>query len=485
LIHEPGRLFGDIDQTTIVDGFPHGTSMKSWWLAVAAASLIGLARTASAATSTPSDALRAASDSVLDALKRDDLAAIEARFGKLMRSSMSHDKFAAAVATIKTQAGAFGDCHEPTSYPVGTMSVFSYQCDLSLAPVTINLSWDDQGGLLGLAVYGAQPLPALLPQGVREENLTTGATGWALPGTLLMPSGVKLPPVVLLVPGSGPADRDGTFGPNTVFRDLAIGLAGDGIASLRFDKRGRAFTKRFFEKRTSWTFDDEIVDDAVGALVMLSRRADVGPIFIVGHSEGALLAPRIAARAAKDDGVSVTGVVMLAAPSTPLADLLTHQYEFLAVLPESDITPELLASVRTIRDHVHRLLTNQVKRDEEQVFNPLLMSLDLLHMPDSAWLDIGRYDAAETLLEQPQLPALLTFGGRDFNVPIKEKSLWEERVARRPDTTLLGFPSLNHLLIEGQGPMSPIEYNKRGHVSQALIDAVAIWVNQHAAAHLR
>ena len=103
-------------------------------------------------------------------------------------------------------------------------------------------------------------------------------------------------------------------------------------------------------------------------------------------------------------------------------------------------------------------------------------------MPASAWLDIGRYEPAVTLLALTGLPALLTFGERDYQVGIDEKRLWEQRIGDRPDTTIVAFPGLNHLLIEGEGPMSPVEYSRPGHVAPMLIDTLVRWIQERSVA---
>ena len=221
-----------------------------------------------------------------------------------------------------------------------------------------------------------------------------------------------------------------------------------------------------------YTFDDEVVDDAVAALAQVAARSEFDRVYVVGHSIGAMLAPRIAARASAK-GIAVRGVVMLAAPATPLQDVIVEQYTFLAGLPVPRATPDLVEDMKARRANVARLL-------ERGPLDPEVARLTLpLDMPASAWLDIGRYDPVATLLAQPRLPALLLFAGRDFQVPVREKEKWAVRVNQRPDTTLVVFPDLNHLLIEGVGPMTPDEYGRPGRVFQPLIDLVGLWIRDH------
>jgi len=441
------------------------------WMRVAVFGLLGLAASVAVAQTPLPDALRKAGDSVIEALRNDDLAAIEARFSERMRTQLPHDKFVATGAQIRQQIGLLERCGEPLSRHREGDTIVNYRCEFAVTPMTVTLGWNDRGELSGLFFLPiANAAPLALPPIVGEEALTTGAKGWPLPATLTRPASPRLPPTVLLVHGSGPNDRDETIGPNKVFRDLAVGFASKGIASLRYEKRTRALGLRFTTELKNWTLDDEIIDDAVAALKLLAARRNRGPLFLVGHSEGAWLAPRIAARA-RAAGVPLAGIVMLAANITPLDDVLVYQYEFGAALPAPTVTPAMVDDARQKRDHVKRLLARGVANPDEAL---------PLDMPASAWLDMGRYDPAATLLAQPGLPALLTFGERDYQVRIDEKRLWEERLGDRPQTTIVAFAGLNHLLIEGEGPMSPVEYNKPGHVAPLLIATVARWIDEHA-----
>ncbi len=415
------------------------------------------------------EALRASGEAVIQALRSDDLKAIEARFDTRMRDTTSHEKFVASSAGMKQKFGSLQDCAAPTTSAAKAYTVAEYRCTFSLAPMKLRLAMNAKGQIGGMVFEPLPPeaKPVPLPDNVREEEIVAGAEGWPLPGTLLLPTSDKRVPFVVFVHGSGPNDRDETIGPNKPLRDLAYGLGAQGIASLRYDKRTKALGQRFKSELRNWTLDDEVVDDAVAALAMVAARNDAGPLFIVGHSLGALLAPRIVVAAAKK-GIRVEGIVMLAAPETPLADLIVYQYEFLALLTVPTVNAQTLDDVRTRRENVRRLIT-QGKDDPPA--GPLLLG-----MPASAWLDVGRYDPAAALLDQPGLPALLIFGGRDFQVPISEKRLWEERIGSRPNTRLVEFASVGHLMIDGRGSMSPAEYEKPGLVSQDVIDRVSTWI---------
>ena len=346
-------------------------------------------------------------DAVIAALRSRDLAALEARFDDNLRRVQPPDRLGETLDNVTAQIGALHECDAPTVTLREPVTVVEYRCRLDRGPFIVRLSWNAQFELAGFFFLPPPPPKEAPPANAREEAVTVGANGWPLPGTLLIPGGVARPPVAVLVQGSGPNDRDESIGPNHVFLDLANGLARAGIATLRYDKRTRVFGERFASELKNFTLDDEIVDDAVAALVAVSRRGDLGPVFVIGHSEGAWLAPRIARRA-REEGVPIAGVVMLAANASPLADVIVHQFGIAAAASPPRATQEMVDEVREERDNVARLVaTGHVERGHEAL---------PFDMPASAWLDIARYDAPAALLAQTGLPALLVFGARDFQV---------------------------------------------------------------------
>ena len=134
----------------------------------------------------------------------------------------------------------------------------------------------------------------------KETEISFGLPEWPLKGTLTVPVEGSGPfPLVVLVHGSGPHDRDETIGPNRPFRDIAHDLAGKGIATLRYEKRTRAHSAQF-AKLKNYTLNDEVIDDAVLAVGFAANcnGIDSSRIFVLGHSLGGMLLPRIAAATA-------------------------------------------------------------------------------------------------------------------------------------------------------------------------------------------
>ncbi len=119
---------------------------------------------------------------------------------------------------------------------------------------------------------------------------------------------------MVLVHGSGPQDQDETIGPNKPFTDLAYGLASQNIAVLRYVKR----TKQYGADSKSdapFTVKDEVTDDAIAAVALLAKMPEVNKkqIYVLGHSLGGMLAPRIAA-----EDPQVAGIIIMAGTARPL-----------------------------------------------------------------------------------------------------------------------------------------------------------------------
>ena len=171
------------------------------------------------------------------------------------------------------------------------------------------------GKIVGLLIQPAQatqvPAPAVAEDAnFSEREVMVGEGERALPGTLDMPKGDGPFPAVVLVHGSGAHDRDETIGPNKPFLDIARGLAAQGVAVLRYEKRSHVRPQDFASG--NFGVDDETTNDAVLAVETLRQTAGIDPkrVFVLGHSQGGMMAPRIAMK----DG-NTAGLVLLAAPA--------------------------------------------------------------------------------------------------------------------------------------------------------------------------
>ena len=153
-------------------------------------------------------------------------------------------------------------------------------CAFANASLDINVAFNEAGEVSGLTITPVGSIeqqftakyepPAYVNQDTfKEQEVQVGQGEWVLPGTLSLPVGDGPFAAVVLVHGSGPQDRDETIGPNKPFRDLAWGLASQGIAVLRYDKRTRVYGKKMQEIAATITVKEEVIDDELDAVALL------------------------------------------------------------------------------------------------------------------------------------------------------------------------------------------------------------------------
>jgi hypothetical protein len=279
-----------------------------------------------------------------------------------------------------------------------------------------------------------------------------------------MPAGDGPFPAVILVHGSGPHDRDESIGPNKPFRDLADGLASRNIAVLRYEKRTREHAGKMLG--TKVTIKEEALDDALAAVALLRQTPGVDPkrVYVVGHSLGAMLAPKLATLDPK-----LAGIVVMAGNVRPLEDLIVEQMTYLA---KQSGEPEEAAAERL----------NKIKEQVAKIKAPKLSAEtpaeDLpFKVPAAYWLSLRGYDSATTAAGL-SMPVLVLSGERDYQVPLADFELWQKALTGKPTAKLKRYPGLNHLFIEGSGPPSPAEYEKEGHVAEVVVDDIAGWVGK-------
>jgi hypothetical protein len=301
------------------------------------------------------------------------------------------------------------------------------------------------------------------PSSFVERELEVGAPGWQLPATLTLPRSDTPVPGVVLVHGSGPHDRDETLGPNKTFKDLAWGLASRGIAVLRYDKRTLVHRSRLEPVPDDFTVDAEAVDDAVAALAILRKQSEVAPeaLFVLGHSLGGQLAPRIIKRDAK-----AAGMIIMAGSARPMHETILEQAKYLGALPEAQ-SPEQKAQLAFMQAEAKRLETLY------QTGKPEAGSI--LGTPRAYWLDLKAYDAP-TVAARLEKPVLVLQGARDYQVTGADFERWQRALEKRDGAVLERYEQLDHLFMPGEGKSRPGDYQHAGHVDVAVIDDIAKFV---------
>ena len=313
-----------------------------------------------------------------------------------------------------------------------------------------------------LAVPGGIAMSQQSAPQVTEREVTVGEAPLALPGLVTLPAGKGPFPLVVLVHGSGPNDRDETVGPNRPFRDIARGLAERGVAVLRYDKRTRVYPLSFANR--PFTVREETIDDALAAVGVARSIPEVDPrrVVLAGHSLGGMLAPRIA----EMDG-ALAGVVLLAGASDEsLPDMVERQLAYLQALPGTDTT-----AIAAQRRAIAPALAGVRALTSADSANPA----PLLGAPAAYWLDLAAYNSLETA-KRLRMPLLVVQGGRDYQAGDRAFARWQSELGDRNDVAFRLYPALNHLFMTGTGPGNPAEYAVPGRVADVLMDDLAAWI---------
>lgn len=322
-------------------------------------------------------------------------------------------------------------------------------------------------------VAGAAPVSAhAQPDGVRVERLDVPSPDGPLRGALTLPAGAGPFPAVVLVAGSGPNDMDETVAGNKPLKDIAEGLARAGIASLRYDKRTRDYAAKAAGD-PHFTIDAEVTDDALTALRLLAKQKQVDPrrVFVLGHSLGGQMAPRIAQRDPR-----LAGVIMLAAPARPFLAVVVAQLRELG--PAQGMSrAELARQEQAIAAERKLLAGASAAHPPAGSFAPIPGQPALSQVYLLSLHDVHQVATAKALT----LPLLVLQGANDFQVsPTLDFDAWKQALAGKPNVTFHLFPGLSHLFMPGP-TRSPADYAKPVHVDPAVVDAIAAWIKAQPA----
>lgn len=431
-----------------------------------ASSLVSCAQRQGAASSADPSA---SAKQFVEQMAKGDFAAATSRFDATMKAAMSAQSLQSAWQTVVAQAGPFKKQAGTRTEKVGGYDVVFVRCEFQNGPLDAQVAFNQAGEISGLyfvqsrdvsEYQEAKVAPPPKPSGVREREVKVGSGDWALPGTLSLPNGSGPFPAVVLVHGSGPNDRDETVFANKPFRDLAHGLASRGVATLRYDKRTLVYSAKMAALK-DLTTKEEVTDDAIAAAALLRKTDAIDPkkVFVLGHSLGGMLIPRIG----KFDS-NLAGLIVLAGTARPLEDVIVQQIRYLSSL-DGTVTEE------------EKKRIEKIGQQAGQVKTLTGSSAPIFGVPAKYWLDLRGYDPPAVAAELKQ-PILVLQGERDYQVTMDDFQRWKQVLSTKPSVTLKTHPNLNHLFIEGQAKSWPDEYHKAGHVAQKVIDDIANWISR-------
>jgi uncharacterized protein len=191
-------------------------------------------------------------------------------------------------------------------------------------------------------------------------------------------------------------------------------------------------------------------------------RFDLARVYVIGHSQGGNLAPRIA-----KENPGVAGVVMLAAPTGPLQESLLDQFAYLASLsPDPHALDQEIEKTRAFKTAV-----------EDPGLGPdddVALSTGG-NLKGAYFLESRDYRPTEVMASLPTR-ALVLQGERDYQVTMRDFAGWRKALQDKANATLKSYPNLNHLFVAGSGTSTPAEYQAPNHVDGGVVSDIVGWI---------
>jgi len=329
----------------------------------------------------------------------------------------------AQLSALKTQLGAL----KQTTFIAFADPTASYTAEFENGPLVLSLAMDKTGKIVGLGMKPAEvkATPLADDPNLTETPVLLKVMSASLSGTLAIPKNTtgKIP-VVLIIAGSGPTDRDGNnpagVSSNT-YKMLASALGKNGIATLRYDKRliGKSPSTT---KEKDLRFED-YSDDAIALINMLHEDARFSKIIVLGHSEGSL----VGMLASADQPVS--GYISVAGAGDRIDKILNVQLK--------DQPDYIKNGFKKIMDSLARgKFTDNVDPGLYSILRPSVQHYMLSWMMHDPTVEIKRL----------KIPILIIQGTTDIQVTVGDAQKLKKA---KSDATLLIIPGMSHILKEG------------------------------------
>ena len=356
--------------------------------------------------------------------------------------------------------GEFNEIVDTVESEYGTYRIVSVVGSFSDTYANINVVFDRSNRISGIHYVYNRTYETL---GDADELVTFGGN-LPLNGSLSVPESEAPVPAVIIVHGSGPSDRNGAVAGNAVYLDIAKQLYGNGIAALRYDKRTYEYAylsqEGYFDEITVW---QETIDDVKLAFDFLSNLEDIDKdrIYILGHSLGGYLMPRIA-----DTIPETAGFIMIAPSSSHLEDLILRQTEYIIGLDGKMSSEEK----KLMEDYI--IMADRIKALKP---DSGIEASDLMGIPEEYWLDLQDYEPVEEMKDETR-PILIIQGGRDYQVDLNEYQAWLDGLEGMENARFILIDDLNHMMAAGDGQSTPDEYQNLSEVDNRVGDAITNFI---------
>jgi dienelactone hydrolase len=367
---------------------------------------------------------------------------------------------------FQMQFGELVKVHESVGELVDTLWVTRTKVDFEKKSWVLKIVFNKQANIIGLFI---EPLKMPYQSPVyADESLfyeykkTLADPNFPVDGLLSIPKKAKQIPVVIIVAGSGPNDKDLTIGSKRIYKDIAWGLASKGIAVFRLDKRTYTYGKELAQK-ADFNIDDEYTKDVHLAVKLLQAQAEIDPnqIYVLGHSLGGHLLPYVAGKVK-----GVKGFIGFGANYSSLPELMAYQADFLSQdLPakQQEAYQELKQKALYAKDRFSPNSPNDSLPDG---------------LTANYLISLNKAAPKNHLKTLSKKPFLFIQGEKDYQVPTSELTKWQAAIypMKNAKVSFISLENINHIGAEELGKMSPASYEKPGNVSPLLINEIAKFV---------
>lgn len=405
-------------------------------------------------------------DSFFDTMDKGNFQEAHAFFDESVKDKISPDELKLFWLRLGNSLGTYESVEGAQNKTQGEFYQVTLDCVFTKGSQGFTFIFNKSEKLVGFFVAQTAAEAAYIAPAYADTNLYTEkeiqikfAKG-QMAGILTTPKSGTNFPLVVLVHGSGPSDMDETVGPNKPFKDLAGGLAAKGIASIRYVKRSMIYRNEFTK---TYTTKDEVLDDALAAIEIARGAQGINKdqIYLMGHSLGGMLAPRIGLLAP-----DLAGIILAAAPARKLSDLIAEQNKYLYV-NSGDTTA---ATRKQFQD-----AANEIDRSRLLKLGDISPDSVILSAPAAYWIDLNNYDQLASARRFTK-KILVIQGENDFQVSVQDFNIWRAALAANRNASFKLYPDLNHLLSSQKQKGNGMQYRTPGNVSPKLIDDIAAWI---------
>lgn len=392
-------------------------------------------------------------------MKNGEFENVEAAYTDEVAAALAKGKLEEAFAQVIGES-AVGEIYESRAEESGEYIVVTIHAILDKRSLICTLVFDENEKIAGINLnYGELPTETEETVAYTEEAIEVGE--YELAGVLTIPKNVENPKIAVLIQGSGSTGMDCVIGQagNAVFRDIAHGLAERGVAVIRFDKRYYSYPELASDGLTIF---NESIDDVNSAIKMASEDGRFGEIYIIGHSQGGMIAPYIS-----ESNENVAGFIALAGTPRHLEDVILDQN--VDALKAANYSEEdIETALKSVKEDISKI--KNLKGDEE--------GMTLITIDSGYWYSLNQ-TTGEDIASSFDCRALIMQGDKDFQVNSeKDFGLWKELLADKENVEFKLYEGLNHLFMPSDGTMNITEYDKAANVDDSVIADMADWILQ-------